>query len=287
MNLPPQRILFPFSLVVEHGDGRNAISPGWVFSNSAYTIARSEEKFATRRKAKSHSYYTGWKIFRPETINLCIAAREMLRKASGKKIFFGEKEVEGIGKNALTEKSRIAGIKTYTEIVQLYALRGLLNNVENGLKQIIERGAFKIQEIPKSWKNHSNQDNLFSSLNKTAPVTTPLLPWDYDCNEEKLHINTVLILEFNSMIQSNLMISVPEIVKLLHKLIIMEDKFADSVARSKSKDDYRGKRVIPGYSAAHINYENDKVVKTSRRKVKQTKSRVEKVEKLLGNLSRL
>ena len=89
------------------------------------------------------------------------------------------------------------------------------------------------------------------------------------------------------MIQSNLMISVPEIVKLLHKLIIMEDKFADSVARSKSKDDYRGKRVIPGYSAAHINYENDKVVKTSRRKVKQTKSILEKVEKLLGNLSRL
>jgi len=127
-SLPPQRVCMPFSLIVTGSGSDNNILPGWVLSSSPYTIARSEKKYATRRKAKRHNHYTGWKIIRRETIDMCRWARKQLVNVATKgETYVAERAINGIGSNILNEKGRQSGIKTYTECIQKFALEGLMS----------------------------------------------------------------------------------------------------------------------------------------------------------------
>ena len=291
INLSSQRILYPFSLVMEI-NGVNNISPGWVLSNSAYTIARNEEKFSLRRKAKNHAFYTGWKVIRMETISLCIVAREMLRSVGGKSIYKGDREMEGIGKNTLTEKSRKDGIRIYTDTIQRFALHGLLYRLEKCLKTSFNSDfVFKLQKLITSRDDaQKHYESLLSSLDTKRFVSIPPNPWDVDQSKNSSTFNdTLLLLEFSSSIQSQPYSHIfgPDLVQLLHRLIKLEMLFADSVAHSKSKDDYRGERTIPGYSEAHINYKKDKVVQKCYQNLQKIQGRVDTVISLLGSRSKL
>merc|ERR1719464_1199417 len=86
--LSPQRITMPFSLIVESGpcssqqqQQLNDIIPGWVIHHSLYTLIRNDKKYIDRRKAFRHAFYTGWKIFRPDTIERCRAAKRILQSS--------------------------------------------------------------------------------------------------------------------------------------------------------------------------------------------------------------
>mmetsp|Transcript_3607 Transcript_3607/g.5217 ORF Transcript_3607/g.5217 Transcript_3607/m.5217 type:complete len:121 (+) Transcript_3607:811-1173(+) len=61
---------------------------------------------------------------------MCVASREALRKiddSSSQEMYITEKDVPGIGKCSMTERGRIGGIASYTQCIRRYALRGLLN----------------------------------------------------------------------------------------------------------------------------------------------------------------
>ncbi len=98
-------------------------------------IARSEVKFANRRTAKRHDFYTGWKILRPGVMDLLVNARNALmlvkqEQSSGeektKSVFTMNRDIPGLGANMLTEKGGQIRIQAYLDAIQIYALRGLL-----------------------------------------------------------------------------------------------------------------------------------------------------------------
>lgn len=272
VQLPPQSITMPFSLIMSgnHSNhaGMNEIVPGWLLAQSPYTILRSEEKFKSRRKAKRHDYYCGWKIIRPTTIDACMNARNNLVKvaeSSASTTTFTIKDVSGIGSNYLSKRGLSLGINTYTEFIQRYALNGLLELLSSGAD--IE----KVQELLSKSKLYHEELQT-----KSSQVSWPLLPWEEEShgNETKLLMHKLYILtkELPSILQStkeNQIDSFAEVgSKCLKKLIEIEENHARQVLRSKQRDDKRGKATVPGYSLAHVKAEDDKVVKLAQKQAK-------------------
>jgi len=163
-SLAPQRITMPFSLIVESSSGAgdkrclNDIVPGWVLQHSPYTLARSEKKFATRRKATRHAFYTGWKILRPSTIERCRLARSALRKALSRDDSTLSPNVSGIGECRLTERARDGGMYADDDCIQLYALRGLLSR----LKDVFDKNIFDDTSVSICSKALSRDDSTLS-----------------------------------------------------------------------------------------------------------------------------
>jgi hypothetical protein len=73
-------------------------------------------------------------------------------------------------------------------------------------------------------------------------------------------------------------IGLPERMKLL---IEMERSNAELVQASKSRDDERGGRIIPGYADAHVSADHDPVVLSARERVRKTQERIARLG-LLG-----
>ena len=133
VNLPPQSIFMPFSLILSSSlysaTGRNEMVSRWLLHSSPYTILRNEEKFRTR-----HDFYCGWSIIRPTIIDACVDCRNYLIniKSGGNSSsngFYDEKHIPMIGKNIMTERGRKVGISAYSDLIQRYALKGLLSHL--------------------------------------------------------------------------------------------------------------------------------------------------------------
>lgn len=251
-SMGPQRVRMPFSLIVE-GNGRsakNSILPGWLLKSSPYTLARSEQKFATRRKARRHKY-TGWKILRPETINLCVTARQALIDASRKRApVYRGKDIPELGDNELSEKGRVSGIEAYTDCIQRYALQGLLSYLEN---------------LP-SWSRKNLQHELQTAAeSEHIPTRNPskgnpkwgAFPWEVDSSFEWEYQLSLLRHEFPIYHKRSILVWISD---LLQKLVILEDRYAQQIRSSKARDDVRGEQTIPGYKDCHVAAENDPVV---------------------------
>jgi len=126
----PQRVEFPFSLINQPSRAMpnispsfNEIIPAWVLSDNIYAVKRSEAKFALRNKVKCPDFPLH--VFRPEIIDMIITARNRLKKVSIQKDIYLENDIQGIGKNFLTEESRIKAIAAYDFYIQHYCLTGL------------------------------------------------------------------------------------------------------------------------------------------------------------------
>ncbi|KAL3664491.1 hypothetical protein V7S43_010243 [Phytophthora oleae] len=145
VNTLPQLVAMPFSLIntpahtiPSLSPAINEISPGWVLSSSVFTVLRNEDKFRSRNKSKRT--YIEADIFRPEIIQYMKDARAELQGAEGKSTIsladgdavYTGRQVRGLGKNYMREKSRRAGITAYTFFITLYALDALLKLVESG-----------------------------------------------------------------------------------------------------------------------------------------------------------
>lgn len=246
----PQRIELPFSLLVEQ-----SIMPGWLLSHSPYTLSRSEAKFATRRTAQRHAFYTGWKIVRPAMIDVCLAARRALQSVTQiQDVYHTERAVPGIGQMQLTEKARQAGIIAYTSCVRRYALSGLLEYYIQGGTSL---------ELDLASCGTLAQEDLTSAH-------WPALPWEEE--DTWSHQKMVLAQEFP---RSDAFSS--WITDCLRELVQLEKDYAERVYSSKQRDDERGARTIPSYTEVHIEADVDDVVLAARARAIDVEREVAKV----------
>lgn len=160
VNALAQVMRMPFSLVQEptitipgSSPGFMQITPGWVWSDNAYAIMRNEGKYAKRDKAKKHKLGLGdlqrrpYEVLRPSIVNKMIRARDAVRSVDVSKArrgviatedpnkpriveYYTEKEIPGLGKNFMVERSRAKAEETYNFMIRYYALRGLYEEVK-------------------------------------------------------------------------------------------------------------------------------------------------------------
>jgi carbonic anhydrase/acetyltransferase-like protein (isoleucine patch superfamily) len=255
-NLPPQRVCMPFCLIVGHPTG-NEIIPGWVLQSSPYTLARSEKKFATRRKAKRHDFYTGWKIFRPEVIEMCKWARHSLQMGES-----SSGSTQGIGPNGLTKRGRSIGIRAYTDCIQHYALKG-------ALKWILEtkHGYSDERMVHMEFSRRANEATVL--VDPMKQVDWPIFPWEVQGSNEWEYQRSLLLEEF-PVASPN----VEWLIELLQRLVALETSFANRIYKCKKRDDTRGAQTIPGYAAAHFPAESDPVVVEAKSIAKETERTV-------------
>ena len=294
VQLPPQSVSMPFSLIMtggDVGDGMNEIVPGWLLQSSPYTILRSEEKFKSRRKAKFHDFYCGWKIIRPTIVDACMHARNLLvackqsvmsaGETSDSKRIFTENDISQIGKNYMTIRGINVGIQAYTEVIQRYALDGLLELLHSSA------GIDKIEDLYKKAAVSYEPDA------NTAAISWPLLPW-----EEASHDNNARLFLHKLYIMSKELPSIGNdadelgfsvtCVKSLKKLIELENHHATQVLRCKKRDDKRGEQTIPGYAISHVRAEDDAVVLLAQKRAREINSKCnEVIISLLDTASRL
>eukprot|EP00980_Cylindrotheca_fusiformis_P009723 scaffold2149_cov187-Cylindrotheca_fusiformis.AAC.1 len=269
--LPPQRVCMPFSLILEQPGG-NQIIPGWVLQSSPYTLARSEKKFATRRKAERHGFYTGWKIQRQEIIDMCRWARDALRNGG---------TVQGIGENVLTERAREVGIRAYTDCIQRYALHGLLSCVQRLMNS---EGADGIVPETALQAELSGKETVKTShIDPANVIDWPQLPWDMKGQDEWEFQRTLLLNDF-PMQSSNLLSWVEDLLK---NLVQLESDYARRIHKSKSRDDSRGAKTIPGYAKAHISADEDPVIIEARKNADEIGTVVTTLLRKLSPRSRL
>lgn len=250
--LPSQRVCLPFSLIVGQPSG-NEIIPGWVLQSSPYTLVRSEKKFATRRKAKRHLHYTGWRIFRPETMALCRWAKLALEaNLDAQKV--------AIGANKLTDRARSVGIRAYTETIQRYALQGLLSYV----LELTNTCQFPmdINALEAELRGSSPQDLVVLDPLK---ATWPIHPWD-DVAADPWTFQKSLLIECFPVDGS----LTSWLEESLNKLVALENDLARRILKCKKRDDDRGQQSIPGYAQAHVEAERDPVILAASSTAKKT-----------------
>lgn len=280
----PQRVCMPFSLFTDHSVPKNNTTiiqgnhcyPGWVLLHSPYTVARSENKFATRTKAKRHHHYTNWKISRPMIIDLCVKARRALQEVNcnWQELYFSDKDIDGLGMCYMAESSRIEGIKIYSNFIQRYALHGLLDKIMESFKggtvfSLLESIGPKAASLSK--KGHHSS---------THHLEAPILPWDEPSyqNADDLwnHQVSILKTEFPSAFLNTASETSPScassdtVGSLLKRLSYLEEEFSKKVEQSKKKDDTRGVKIVPKYSDHHEKAEDDKTVILVRQEAQRT-----------------
>lgn len=252
--LSPQRCTMPFSLIVANTNGiGTSILPGWVLRSSPYTIVRSEQKFANRRKAIRHQSYTGWKIIRSENVRHCIMARAALQSVAGAVMYQSDRAIPGIGANCLSEKERLIGINTYTDCIQLFALQGLYF----WLLPLIPKGS--VLQALKSDLSESCLIQTSVARVSESKIQWPVFPWDVcqSTNAFWKEQRKVLLEEFPLRRNENV---ADWACHLLQKLLVLERNHADRVYKCKQRDDARGADIIPDYSNVHILADADPVI---------------------------
>lgn len=149
---PPQRILFPFSLITpslgpfpETGNakkvhGLNEILPGWMWSENSYALIRNAYKYLDRNRAERHilpdpqvpansplrGSFLSAGLFAPRIANAVIHALLELRHASKSLVLYGEHDLPGLGKNFLRKARLVQAIAAYEDYLRFVLCRALL-----------------------------------------------------------------------------------------------------------------------------------------------------------------
>ena len=235
-------------------------------------MIRNDKKFATRRKAKRHASYTGWKILRPSTIERCRIARKILRDAEG--VGSDLQKVSGIGECRLTERARDGGIKAYSNAIQLFALRGLLSRLEDLLeKETNDDTTISVEGILQ--EDISAVRGTHSIVDDSCIVKWPVVPWKWENHFTKVqeweYQLAVLVEEFpaNHDLQW--------IQSLLKTLLCLEKDLAERIAKCKRRDDTRGAAIVPGYLDSHVLADVDPVVIDAWEHHRRTEEVVDKI----------
>ncbi len=291
------------------------MTPGWLLHYSPYTIARSEVKFANRRTARRHDFYTGWKILRAGIMDAITNARDELERAGrmrdggggggddDKKIapYRTDRAVLGLGANQLTEQGRLIGVRAYNSALQRYALRGLLDRL---VKLVIDAKGPLIST--EALRRVGLGGGILSATNEVVDpsparptVNWPILPWNEashsNADESWEHQRRTLLRELPSILLGivgggdiknasggdDAILSV-----LLLRCVELEDDHAGRVYDSKSRDDVRGAATVPGYGDVHVDAERDPVVLMTRKEADDVRREVRMVEDALGGMAR-
>jgi len=200
----------------------------------------------------------------------------------------GEKAIVGLGANQLTEKGRQIGIRAYTDAIQRYALRGLLQRLVelcNSQKELTLAEALRhvgLDGVVNAY--HSKEGALAPSK---SVVDWPVLPWNEASHTDPealwKHQHSILMKEIPSIIRNGN--GNDTLSQLLQKCIALENDHAVRVYKSKSRDDVRGAATVPGYKDVHIAAENDSVVLAAKEVADAVTKEVQLVEEALGGTS--
>jgi len=251
----PQRIAMPFSLLVDM-NGETQIIPAWSLQSSPYTLTRNANKYANRRKATHHKFYTGWEMIRPDIVDMCWIARDSLRGISQlAPEYKTERIVPGIGGATLSEKARQSGIHAYTQCIQRYALGGFLEWIQ------INRGSKLLLNLEQEFQDVTISDSNMDILTKPS---WPILPWEVDMSTTWIHQKSILRSEFPMCGDWAAWVA-----DLLHACMKVETEYANGVYKSKKRDDVRGVDTIPGYMDSHVAAEDDEVIKNANEAAKR------------------
>ena len=254
----PQKVEMPFSLINSPGKtwpgivspAFNEIMPGWILSDNLYMVLRGETKFLKRgEKARRLGMSEGQvdyehEAFRPSTVYMMLMARQRLIDAEGSGVSVGgetiytSKQVNGLGKNYMLEKSRLKGISAYTDFIKFYCVRAMWRALQAGEKDtILMHGARKDP-------GYGMFDAYSTIVRAKSSGKHPRVVEDW------YKFALPLLMEEVGGASYTVEEGLLDYVKL-------QRQFANSVLSSKQKDDRRGPRVIDGYADAHGKAEKD------------------------------
>ena len=222
----PQRVEFPFSLINKPSmvfggvsPHLNEIYPGWVLSGNIYAVIRNEKKFKTRnRSQRSHFDY---EVFRPDIIEKMISARDRLVGVDAVKDYYTQKDVPGLGKNVMQERSRKAGIDVYSFYIEYFVLHALFQKIsvlaENNDAGWMQELYFR-KDGDMKWE-FARRFLVSEGLDSQSPGDN------------------------------------------LRRLVVMMGRIAKNTCLSKEKDDGRGRMIIADYGDSHIPASEDPFVR--------------------------
>jgi hypothetical protein len=156
----PQKISLPFSLVnspYESVPGispsLNEIFPGWLLSDSIFTILRNEAKFQARQTGSVAA--CEWRVLRADIFKEVLRARNELtnirpemskfKTLSGEAVYT-EKEFASLGKNYLKESVRLRAVQTYSDFLQWFALKTLWETIKANGPRALLSGAIESED---------------------------------------------------------------------------------------------------------------------------------------------
>jgi len=213
VNVPPQRLAFPFSLlrsptesIPDVPPGAHLLIPAWVLSDNLYAVQRSAFKFRNRDRAMRHRL--SYEVFRPDIMALVSEALHRLEHPAREGEVYTEREISGLGRCVLLERHRAAAIRCYSEHLERF-------------------------QLLRWWER-------FEKASST---------------------------EFDR----------EEIRERLSRLVELSVEFAESVERSKQRDEKRGAQIIDDYAAAHEPTRDDPVVRESWEEVARMREQVAQV----------
>ncbi len=130
LTLPPQKVTFPFSLLLDPGVSHpertptpTEIVPAWVLRENPFALQRNERKYRARHKGRRS--VCDLTIFRPEIVDLMRAACRRLETIDAPKPWYTEHDIDGLGKSFLREAHRQGAIDAYRLYLRYYALLAL------------------------------------------------------------------------------------------------------------------------------------------------------------------
>lgn len=240
----PQRVEFPFSLInrprvvpANISQSYNEIFPGWVLSNNIYMVRRNESKYGKRNRARRSLFV--FDVFRRNTVEKMVLARERLRRRGKKNRYYTEKDIDGLGKNFLTEESRKKGIESYTFFIRYYALSGLKTRAA----LLLERG--DPDAVSRIYADKGGEGE-----------------WEYQR----------VLLHGEGLADRD---PAPNLMDLL----AMQERIAKSTEGSKERDDLRGKEILKGYYDAHTEAVRDPFVIETWEETRKIKREIEAIIK--------
>lgn len=228
VDLPPQKVTFPFSLIAppqepsaeDHYPGVppacNQLVPAWLLRANVYALKRNEAKYRARNRARRARFE--FAVFRRETVECMRAAARALAAVPAAREFYTDRDIPGLGKNAVTERNRVRAIAAYRFYTLYYALGGLKNRVRDALA--------------------GGED---ASRLLTAPDGRG--EWEYQ--------RQILTEDFG----------ITDPAAGLAMLPGMAVEVAKDCERSRERDDTRGVRVIDDYAEVHPPADRDRVVR--------------------------
>jgi hypothetical protein len=243
VNLPPQRVTFPFSLVSlpqERFDAVpltfNQISPGWMLRENLYALRRCELKFRARDRARRGRL--DYAVFRRETVKGMRAAALRLDALRERRDVYTERDIPGLGKNVMTEKDRLKAVEAYRFHAGYFALRGLLERVRVAMEigRDIDRDIARLLDSPAGDEAWEFQRQILV----------------HDCG-------------------------VTHVADGLCLLVAAAQRVARDTQDSREKDAIRGVRVIDDYGDVHPPTERDRVVRLAWEEADQVQADVEEI----------
>jgi hypothetical protein len=138
VNLPPQKIAFPFSLIRPAAEpipgappGAHVLVPGWVLAENPYALQRCALKFrardrATRQRLEHDAY-------RPDLAALVADALRRLERPGEIRDVYTDRDIPGLGRNVLHERHRAAAVRWYADHLERLESLRLLDRAVRGV----------------------------------------------------------------------------------------------------------------------------------------------------------